>query len=836
LQWYKLLAVIFLLAAFIGAGQVAAAYRVLVHGAEIARTPGSLRDATREWGASRDYFRWKVLAIDGKPLAGFWQFADAATSKRPGDEITFTMQSPEGRTEEVRMPASARTVQGPGRISFFATGLFLPVFCLVLAFGVAAIRVRDPHAWLLLALLLAFVNTARSGEFLWFWPARDFAALTAGLLGDSWPVWMMLFGIYFPDRLRFDARVPWAKWVVIVPIAVLALLSGYVEFVWLHDIDRAVPFRELLMSANRLQSFFAIAAISVFPAAMGRRAFGGPDRDARRRVALLWAGTTLSLTPILGIVIYALATDQDFAFARVPAWYRITAISLLAIFPLTLAYVIVVQRAMNLRVVLRQGLKYALARGGVRVFRGIIIALLVYATAVGTSFRGPRIVFLLAVLVVFQKSFTTRVSTALDRRFFREAYSAELVLSQLSEEVRSFTETGPLLKTVTTRLADTLHVAKTCVLLREEQNYCLAAATGERMPEVRCLPGSARTIGQVRETRKPVVIYFDHPDALLESIGAEEKRRLEALGAQVLLPLAGREDLAGIMVLGPKLSEEPYTKSDLGLLQSVAAQTGLAIENSELVARLSAEAARRERMNRDLEIAREVQERLFPQSYPPVEGLDYAGYCRPALGIGGDYYDFVPLREGRLGIAIGDISGKGVAAALLMSNLQASLRGQTLAEIAELPVLMRNINQMLYETSLSNKYATFFYGEYCPHSRRLDYVNAGHNPPMILRGDDCLRLEATGPVVGLLQQACFEAGHIDLMAGDLFVGFTDGISEAESGDEQGWEEDRLLEALRRARGGCAKQVIEAVFAEADAFTGGAAQFDDMTVVAVRVTG
>jgi len=287
-------------------------------------------------------------------------------------------------------------------------------------------------------------------------------------------------------------------------------------------------------------------------------------------------------------------------------------------------------------------------------------------------------------------------------------------------------------------------------------------------------------------------------------------------------------------VLGPKLSEEPYSSADLRLLQSVGTQTGLALENSELLARLSAEAARRERLNRDLEIAGEVQQRLFPQSYPPVEGIDYCGHCRPALGIGGDYYDFVPLRNGNLGIAIGDVSGKGVAAALLMSNLQASLRGQTLAEVSDLSALMRNINQMIYEASSSNRYATFFYGEYCPQTRRLEFVNAGHNAPVVLRGEDCLRLEAGGPVVGLLKEVEYQQNHIVLAPGDVLLGFTDGISEAMTADEQEWEEERMIEALRQSRTCPARAIIDSIFDGADSFTKGATQYDDMTLVIVKV--
>ena len=157
-----------------------------------------------------------------------------------------------------------------------------------------------------------------------------------------------------------------------------------------------------------------------------------------------------------------------------------------------------------------------------------------------------------------------------------------------------------------------------------------------------------------------------------EEINDEERGKLAALHSELLLPLAVRDKLLGFISLGPKKSEEPYTGSDVRLLKSVAAQTGLALENANLMREIADEVAQRERLNREVEIAREVQERLFPQKLPVIAGLDYAGHCRPALGVGGDYYDFLALPQGHLGVAIGDVSGKGIAAALMMASLQAS--------------------------------------------------------------------------------------------------------------------------------------------------------------------
>jgi sigma-B regulation protein RsbU (phosphoserine phosphatase) len=268
-------------------------------------------------------------------------------------------------------------------------------------------------------------------------------------------------------------------------------------------------------------------------------------------------------------------------------------------------------------------------------------------------------------------------------------------------------------------------------------------------------------------------------------------------------------------------------------LQSVASQTGLALENARLTAAIAQEVAQRERINREIEIAREVQERLFPQVLAPIAGLDYCGKCRPALGVGGDYYDFLALAGGKLGIAIGDVSGKGISAALMMASLQASLRGQAMMS-PDLAQLMANVNRLVYEASATNRYATFFYAQYDPAKRGLDYVNAGHNPPLLLKpGGKTERLEKGGTVVGLLADFAYEHGSIQLESGDTLFAYTDGISEAMNASDEEWGEERMLEAIKRCNGYSATLMIERVMAEADKFASGAPQYDDMTLIVVR---
>jgi len=300
------------------------------------------------------------------------------------------------------------------------------------------------------------------------------------------------------------------------------------------------------------------------------------------------------------------------------------------------------------------------------------------------------------------------------------------------------------------------------------------------------------------------------------------------------------------------------------LLMTVAAQTALGVER----ARLSAEMAREEKLKREVEIAQEVQARLFPQSVPRLTTLDIAGICLPAQGVAGDYYDFLPLAPGRLGVAIGDISGKGISAALLMANLQASLRSQAALAGDNVGRLLSAVNKLLFHSTSVNKYATLFYATYDEAARRLTYVNAGHNGPLLVRGRSLdgprgvgtpsaqtlqpaasgtlafaasvpapysvQRLETGGMVVGAFESPEFQQETIHLDAGDLVVAYTDGIIEAHSPDEEVFGEERLEQLVLENQTLSASELVNLIVKTVADFTHGADQHDDMTLVVMKV--
>ena len=239
------------------------------------------------------------------------------------------------------------------------------------------------------------------------------------------------------------------------------------------------------------------------------------------------------------------------------------------------------------------------------------------------------------------------------------------------------------------------------------------------------------------------------------------------------------------------------------------------------------------RAARELEIAKEVQARLFPQKRPPVESLEYAGVCIQARQVGGDYYDFLDLGPGRLGMVIGDVVGKGIAAALLMANLQANLRSQCAIAQDRPQDVLRAVNRLFCENTPDGGFATLFFAEYEERTRRLRYVNCGHLCALLLRADDEVeRLDATGTVLGLFEQWDCEMGERTIGSGDIFALYTDGITESFDANDEEFGEERLLVTLRGQRGVCAREAIDAVVAEVGRFSP-SEQRDDITMIVAK---
>ena len=288
-------------------------------------------------------------------------------------------------------------------------------------------------------------------------------------------------------------------------------------------------------------------------------------------------------------------------------------------------------------------------------------------------------------------------------------------------------------------------------------------------------------------------------------------------------------------MLGTRLSEEPYRASDKRLLASVASQAGIAMRSITLAEKMAETMEAERRATQEMDIARQVQSKLLPQKAPTLKTLDYAGARIQARAVGGDYYDYLDLGEGRVGFVLADVAGKGISAALLMANLQAHLRSQAVLVAKDLPSTLRSVNRLFYEATEPNKYATLFLGVYDDATRRLRYANCGHNPPVLLRAGRADRVElltSTATVLGLFETWECEIAEICLHPGDTLAMCTDGVLEAANPEGEEFGEKGLVATLRSNPQLPAIALLEAVVRAVKQYAPGE-QADDLTLLIAR---
>jgi len=239
------------------------------------------------------------------------------------------------------------------------------------------------------------------------------------------------------------------------------------------------------------------------------------------------------------------------------------------------------------------------------------------------------------------------------------------------------------------------------------------------------------------------------------------------------------------------------------------------------------------RAAQEIEIAKQVQARLFPQVHPQARTLEYAGLCLQARQVGGDYFDFLDLGQQRLGLVIGDVSGKGIAAALLMANLQANLRSQSAVALSHPELFLSSVNRLFYENTVDSAYASLFFAEYDDATRRLRYANCGHLSGLVLRGDNTYsRLASNGTLLGLFREWECAIADYQLEPGDLLALYTDGITEAHNGDGREFGEERLMDSLRQHRGQPCQQAVEGITEEVRSLNP-VDQHDDITLILAK---
>jgi serine phosphatase RsbU (regulator of sigma subunit)/anti-sigma regulatory factor (Ser/Thr protein kinase) len=336
----------------------------------------------------------------------------------------------------------------------------------------------------------------------------------------------------------------------------------------------------------------------------------------------------------------------------------------------------------------------------------------------------------------------------------------------------------------------------------------------------------------------PIVAYFQSAPGAVElkqlELDSPALEQMRSQGITLVVPLVTQGELIGLLNLGPRLSDQEYSPDDKRLLESLAAQAAPAVRVGQLVREQEAEVRARERLEQELEVARLIQQNFLPKELPELDGWRVAAYYRPARTVGGDFYDFIELRDGLIGLVVGDVTDKGVPAAMVMAATRSVLRAAA-QRLLEPGTVLRRVNDTLCAEIPPNMFVTCLYGVLDPVSGRLRYANAGHNLPILERDGDVSELRATGMPLGLMPGMTYEEKEATLEPGSNVLLYSDGLTEAHDAAREMFGTQRVRDRL--ASGRAVGELIGDLLAALDRFTGAEAeQEDDITLVALERTG
>ena len=493
-----------------------------------------------------------------------------------------------------------------------------------------------------------------------------------------------------------------------------------------------------------------------------------------------------------------------------------------------IAWGIVRHQFLGLRNIVRQGIVYSATTGILLTAYLIVIRQLDHLVTKTIGIQIPYLdIGFVIIAVIFFQPLLGRMEEFSERFFRRERSDYRNILRRLTRDIISIFEIERLQERITTTFRAASLTDQTALILRDEPNGRFSVVAPDTNPTGDIsFQEEDRTIKLMTSVRGPTTRR--EIETFLEE---QDKDKLERLGAYLLIPISHGERLLGILCLGRKMGARRYNLEDVTMLSVLGGQMAIALVN----ARLYQETLEKRRFEEDLSRARQIQETLLPKSSPSGEHFMVSALNRPSRLVGGDYHDFVTTREGLLGIAIGDVSGKSLPAALLMAVLQASFNAQVLNVLPVRETVSR-VNSHMARFTAPDQFATFFYGELDLINGAFTYCNAGHNPPLLLHaGGNIEELTTGGLVLGVMGDAGYEEGTLSLAPGDTLFLYTDGVTEAKNAQDEEFGVERLTRLLRDIHQLPPDDLLNIIFEEANRFSSGdLLQQDDTTMLVLKL--
>jgi serine phosphatase RsbU (regulator of sigma subunit) len=548
----------------------------------------------------------------------------------------------------------------------------------------------------------------------------------------------------------------------------------------------------------------------------------------RSKMTLLGAAITASL-PILETVINTL-----FQVHIVPSFNYF--LPFLIAFPLFVGYSIVKHNLFDIDAIIKRTYGYILTTGTIAGVYGLIVLISNLAFARFEVTKSPLfpLVFVLAVVFLFTP-IRNRVQKFIDRVFYRLEYDYQETVQRISEALRSLLHLGEIGKSIMAYSVGVMFIESGSVMVLNPREQLYESITEPSLPMK--IPAEDPLIQKISTGKKEVTLYDIQEDPLFEKVREACKRTFEQLKATLIVPLIYEDRLTGLISLGSKKSGKFYRREDINLLKTLANQGAVAIEN----ARLFQENIEKSRMEEELKIAHNLQTSMLPDKAPIIEGFSIVARSIPAREVGGDFYDFIEIMENgakRLGIVVGDVSGKAVSGALVMAASRSIFR--VLTETNEsVEEVMNRANARLHRDVKKGMFVALLYAVLDPKEKTLTLSNAGQIQPILCSPTkpkpEYVDSEGDRFPLGIVTDCHYQETRVSLKQGDILVFSTDGIVEAanDKGELYGFE--RFLASIEEGRGLGPADLLEKLISDVMLYVGKVEQHDDLTAVVVRVT-
>lgn len=757
----------------------------------------------------------RIVAVGGVRARNLNHFNDLVSSDRALGPLHFTIARGDStfsvKVENVAQPAERLA----RKLAFLIVG-----FTFILVGFFVAVK-RTDILGVLFAIncfIFSFIVTER--------PVTSVAFLQIGgeLIYDFLfiflPAFFLHFFLLFPGRdIESGTRRSRVIRVLYIPPVLLYLctfalaLRNYAEGVGRGTI-------------NAFEALTAVYWVGYLLASLATfiRTYATAGRVQRVKLTIVIFGVALGIIPIS----ITMLVKQFHPAAQLPL--SPLSVVFLSFISISFAYSILKHGAFDLGIVFRGSLVYAILAILVVAFYavvGVVGGRLGRLVGIHPSVWGALAIIVAALAVIPARA---GVEGLVDRAFRkgRQVFKDEVIaFSRQIQYLLSLEEVAAFVTKEVQSLfgAESIHL----FLAEGSGNYTLREGDlpGERMPLTSFPPGTD-LIRLMREGRVPLMLeYFDRL-WIRNNLDRISRELLSLSRAAVAVPLIEQDELLGFVLVGRKRSGRPYTRSDSEILELLGERSAVAFMNI----RLCRDSIEKERLDEELHLASDIQSRLLPLAPPALANAAIVGGMKTSREVGGDFYDFVDLGPGRVGIAVADVSGKGIPAALLMTTIQASFRVEALRSKSPGGVLSA-LNRSLYERSDPEKFATVFYAVYDDECGTLHYCNAGAFPPFILSGDGRIsRLHRGGTLLGVEADARFDEGITKLKAGDLLVIYTDGFIDQENENGDPFGEQRLVEFFRNSTQVSFDSLVAKLFATSIAFGQNNIK-DDMTIVLLR---